>query len=135
MRATRRSTARQTHEVTSLHTAELTRKDWVKEVTFKKLVKGVVSAERSASSGHVAKKENLVAVKVSNVTDAIVGIPYLIQDVLTANMIPSPNDGDSYGITDMAAITQAIIDKRVSAKFESVFFESRLHQTLVDIVP
>lgn len=35
----------------------------------------------------------------------------------------------------MVAMMQAIVDKIVSAKFESFYFEIRLHQTLHGVVP
>lgn len=47
---------------------------------------------------------------------------------------PGPNDGKPYGDCRMGAMVQAMVDKTVSTKYESVDFEIRRRQTLEDIV-
>lgn len=49
-------------------------------------------------------------------------------------MISGPDDMEPYGDIPMATMMQAMVDEAVSAKFEAVNFEIRLHQTVDDIV-
>lgn len=134
MRTILRPTARKTYEVTNPQTAEPTTQDYEREKTLKKLVDRVVSEEHQASGGHGAQMEVSETVKAANVRDAILGIPYLTEDALVAIMTRCPDVGRTYGDSRMAMMMQAMIDKAVSVKFESVYFEIRLRQTIDGIV-
>lgn len=101
---------------------------------LKKLADPIVSEECPASGGQEAKKEVSGTVKATNILDVLADILYLIEDSQAATMTPGPDDIYSYAYKHMDTIIQAIVDKAVLAKFESVNLEIPLRQTINDIV-
>lgn len=105
-----------------------------KKDTLNKLVDRVLSDDCLASAGHGVKKEESVAVKASNVRDAIAGSSYLIENALAAMMTAGRDEGKQYSDIRMAAMMQAMVDKKVSARFDSANFDIRRRQTIDDIL-
>lgn len=73
-------------------------------------------------------------VDVDSVRDPPAVIPYLIKDGLTARVTSGPDNGKPYGDPRTAAMILDVVNKTVSANFETVHFEVCLHQKLNDIV-
>lgn len=80
------------------------------------------------------KKEESLAVSTTSLWDAIIGIEYLIEDVSTAMITTGPNIRKPYGDSRMYTMVRVMVDKTVSAEYESVDSDSCLCQTLDDIV-
>lgn len=129
MRAVRRSKTRDPSVVTSSQTAELAKQDSDKEDALNKLGDQIVSDEHPTFARHVAKKKEPVIVSAANVGNVIAGIPYLIEDALTAMMTPGRDSGKPHGDSRMTAMMQTIADKTVPAKLESIEFEIHVRQT------
>lgn len=123
-----------TRKATNSQTGKPVDQDPVKEDNLNKLAGRVVSKEPQASDWHVAKKEESIIVNVPNVRDAISWIPYVIEDTLSAMMTPGPENDKPYGYSLMAAMMQFMVDKKISAIFESVDFGIRLRQTIDETV-
>lgn len=100
IRTIRRSTAWDTRVETNTQTVELAKQDSDKENNLKKLANRFVSEERSALSGHVAKREESVIVNAASARDTSTGNAYLIKNALTAMMIPSPTTANHLALVE-----------------------------------
>lgn len=134
MRVIGRSTAKDMRKATNLQTVEPGIQDYEKENTLNQLADCVVSKSCLASGRHVDKTEKSLIVNAADAKEAISGISYLCENGLTATLTPSPDNGKPYDESRTAAMVQAIVDKTVFAKFESVDFDLCLPQTPDDIV-
>lgn len=88
-----------------------------------------MSEGHPASDGHVAKSKESLTVNAASVSDRFAGIPNLIGKLLTAMMTHGPDNHKPYGDRRMVAVMLSMVENTVSAKFKSVDFEIRLHQT------
>lgn len=81
-----------------MQTAEPVRQDPEKKETLNKLADRLVAEKRPASGGDVVEKEKSVIFNASNVRGAIMGIPYLIMDAVTAKMMAGPDKANRMAI-------------------------------------
>lgn len=58
----------------------------------------------------------------------------IVQISFTSMKIPAPDDGNLFGNSYMAAMTQVMVSRRIPQKFESPDFEIQLCQKLDHIV-
>lgn len=105
-----------------------------KKGMLNKLVNHVVSEHRPAVGGYVARTTASETVKAANAQYAIASIFALMPNALAANMTADREDENVYDDSRMVAMMEAMIDKVLSVKFESVDFVIYLRQTVDDIV-
>lgn len=79
----------ETLEATNWQAAEPIIYNSKKQDNFNKLADCVVSEERPALGGHLAKKEKSILVKAAGVKDVIAGIPSLNKNALPTMMVPA----------------------------------------------
>lgn len=90
---------------------------------------------RAASLGRTWKKSDVSEiVKAANVRDAVAGIYYFIENGFAELLTSDADDGKPCSNSRRATMIHVTVQKDASAKVESVKFEIRLCQKIVDIV-